>query len=137
MIRDEDWLASIFHDIWDSSFTDVQKKNNVFIRWKGKWKNKFGHIKLLKNKDTEICINSFFQDLRVPEFVVRLTIAHEIVHYLHGFQSPHPRLFNHPHKGGIVNKELKRRGYGDYLIKEKDWYKQCWLPLYKEISRKK
>ena len=26
-------------------------KNDIIIKFKGRWKNKFGHIKLLKNKN--------------------------------------------------------------------------------------
>ncbi len=128
-MRDEDWLATLFHKIWEEKFSDVKKRNNVLIRWKGKWKNKFGHIKRLKNKDTEIGINSFFKNEKIPEYIIELTIAHELVHYVHGFHSPYPKLFKHPHKGGIVNKELKIRGYGNLLKKEKIWFKEEWSKI--------
>ncbi|MEK6922326.1 MAG: SprT-like domain-containing protein [Nanoarchaeota archaeon] len=133
-MRDESWLASLLHEIWDEKFSHVKKKNNVVIRWKGKWKNKFGHIKMLKNGDSEIGINALFQDERVPEYVVRLTIAHEIIHYMHGFHSPHQKKFKHPHKGGIVNMELKKIGFGEELAKEKRWFKESWLNLYNELT---
>jgi len=125
-MRDDEWIATLFHKIWDERFPDIKKRNNVLIRWKGRWKNKFGHIKRLKNKDSEIAINSLFRDEKVPEFVIELTIAHEIVHYMHGFQSPHPKLFKHPHKGGVVDKELKLRGYSEEIRKERYWYKKVW-----------
>ncbi len=134
-MRDENWLAEFFHEIWDRKFSDVKKKNNLVIRWKSNWKNKFGHIRRLKNKDTEIGVNSHFKDERIPEYVIELTIAHEIVHYMHGFHSPHPKLFKHPHKGGIVNKELVLRGYSESLKKEKAWFKKDWQQLHKELNR--
>ncbi|MFH1591993.1 MAG: hypothetical protein ABIB47_01355 [Candidatus Woesearchaeota archaeon] len=133
-MRDEIWLAGLMHDVWDSGFSDVKKKNNVVVRWKGKWKNKFGHIRMLKNKDSEIGINTLFKDIRIPEFVIRLTIAHEIVHYMHGFHSPHPKQFRHPHKGGVVNNELKMRGYGEDIKNEKKWFKESWESVYRELS---
>ena len=96
--------------------------------------NKFGHIKLLKNKDTEIAINSLFKSSLVPEYIIDLTIAHELVHYSHGFHSPLPRLHKHPHKGGIVDKELLRRGFGHLLKQEKDFVRNEWLLIYKKLN---
>ncbi len=136
-MRDQEWLVNLFNSIWGKSFFDVEKKNGVLIRWKGRWKNKFGHIKRLKNGDTEIGINSLFKDELVPEYIIRLTVAHEIVHYFHGFQSPHPRMFQHPHKGGVVNKELRKRDFGMYITQERLWYKHEWLSLYKKLCVQK
>jgi hypothetical protein len=134
-MRDQAWLELRFNQIWQLFFPDVEKKN-VFIRWKGKWKNKFGHIKTTK-KGSEIAINTLFQDLRVPEEVIKVTIAHEIVHYLHGFHSHLPRQFSHPHKGNVVNKELIKRGFKHMLEFERQWYKKDWLPIYKEYHKPK
>ncbi len=125
-MRDEQWLASLMHDIWENKFPELKKRNNVVARWKGKWKNKFGHIKMLRNKDTEIAINAHFKDEMIPKEVIELTIAHEIVHYMHGFNSPHPKKFKYPHQGGIVEKELILRGYGNLIRFEKDWAKNEW-----------
>ena len=125
-MRDEEWLATLFHEMWEKRFPDVKKRNNVVVRWKGRWKNKFGHIRRLKNKDTEIAVNALLSDEKIPEYVIELTLAHELVHYMHGFHSPHPKLFKHPHKGGIVNNELKLRGYGNELKKERVWFKEEW-----------
>ena len=136
-MREEQWLATLMYEIWDSKFPDVKKKNNIVIRWKGHWKNKFGHIRTLKNKDTEIGINNLFKDPMVPEYVIHLTIAHEIIHYMHGFHSPYPRMFKHPHKGGIVNKELKKRGFLEDIKKEKFWTKTYWPKVYTELLNPK
>ena len=131
-MRDEEWLATLLHEVWDTKFPEVKKRNNVVTRWKGNWKNKFGHIRRLKNKDTEIAINTLFQDARVPKFIVELTLAHELVHYMQGFHSPYPKMFKHPHKGGVVNKELKLRGYSEEIRKEREWFKKEWITLYNE-----
>src|SRR3989344_7599874 len=135
-MRDEEWLATLFHEMWEKRFPDVKKRNNIVVRWKGRWKNKFGHIRLLKNKDTEIVINSLFKDERVSEYIIELTLAHELVHYMHGFHSPYPKLFKHPHQGGIVNRELRLRGYGPSLQKEKEWFKREWPAIYSQSSPK-
>jgi len=129
-MRDDYWLAERLNQIWMLLFPEVERKNNVVIRFKGKWKNKFGHIKKLKNNDTEIIINSMFKDMKVPEYIIDLTIAHELVHYMHGFNSPHEKMFKHPHKGNIVDKELVRRGFGHLLRKEKQFFKNEWINIF-------
>ncbi len=131
-MRDDDWLNQRFEQIWTLFFPDIEKRN-VHIRWKGRWKNKFGHITTTKNKTTEIAINKLFQNLQVPEDVIKLTIAHEIVHYSHGFHSHLPRKYKHPHKGGVVEKDLKKRGFDYMLKKEKEWQKGTWFKLYREL----
>src|SRR3989344_3263450 len=131
-MRDDYWLAERLNQIWMLLFPEVERKNNVVIRFKGKWKNKFGHIKKLKNNDTEIIINSMFKDMKVPEYIIDLTIAHELVHYMHGFNSPHEKMFKHPHKGNIVDKELVRRGFGHLLRKEKQFFKNEWINIFND-----
>jgi hypothetical protein len=135
MTRDNKWLKQKMEAIWSFLFQDVERKNNVVIRFKGKWKNKFGHIKILKNKDTEIAVNGLFKNEVVPEEIVDLTIAHEIVHYAHGFNSPHPKLFKYPHQGGIVRKELIKRGFGSSMKEEKKFIKK-WPEIYRSLIRK-
>ncbi|MEK6951925.1 MAG: SprT-like domain-containing protein [Nanoarchaeota archaeon] len=135
-MREEEWLATLFHEVWDSKFPDVKKRNNVLVRWKGRWKNKFGHIKRLKNKDTEIVVNSLFKDERVPKEVIELTIAHEIVHYMHGFNSPYEKRFKYPHQGGVVERELRKRGYNELVNLEKSWSKSEWPKILGERNNR-
>ena len=132
-MRNNDWLQNRMHHIWETLFPDLEKKNNIIIRFKGRWKNKFGHIKRLKNKDSEIVVNGYFQKEHIPEFIIDLTIAHEIIHYMHGFNSPLPRKYKHPHAGGIVTRELRNRGFGHMLIKEKEFIK-TWFKTYNRIK---
>ena len=132
-MRDDKWLRERMLEIWQLRFIDVPKLNKVNIKFKGKWKTKFGHIKL-KGKDTEIVINSLFKNEDVPQYIVDLTIAHELVHYSHGFHSPLERKFRYPHQGGIVNKELKRRGFKDALMFEKKVFRKEWPEMFKRIK---
>ena len=134
-MRDDNFLNEKLDQIWQSLFPDVERKNNVTIRFKGKWRNKFGHIKLLKNKDTEIVINGLFKDPRIPDYIIYLTIAHELVHYMHGFNSPLERKYKHPHKGGIVNRELKKRGLNYFIALEREFVKKEWSNLLKEYKK--
>ena len=97
-MRDNTWLAIRLDQIWKILFPEIEKKNNVVIRFKGSWKNKFGHIKRLKDGSSEIAINSLFSNLIVPEYMIDVTIALELVHYMHGFNSPHEKKYKHTHK---------------------------------------
>jgi len=136
-MRDDNFLRERLEYLWLNAFNDINKKNNVNIRFKGKWRNKFGHIRKLQNGDSEIVINGHFRDFKVPAYIIDLTIAHELVHYSHGFNSPLPRLHKHPHKGGIVNKDLKKRGFNEALKLERKWIKEEWREMIKETKVRK
>tara|TARA_Y100000310_G_C20549620_1_gene747361 strand:- start:435 stop:839 length:405 start_codon:yes stop_codon:yes gene_type:complete len=133
-MRDNIWLNNRLNQLWELLFPEVPKANTVIIKFKGKWKNKFGHIKQLKNKDSEIAINSLFKDPIVPDYIIDLTIAHELIHYMHGFNSPLPKQFKYPHQGNIVGKELKERGFHHLIKKEKEWVKKAWPNLYPKLK---
>lgn len=129
MKRDDIWLNEKLDRIWELLFPDVEKPNNVNVRFEGKSKSRFGCIKN-KKKDSIIEINSLFRDERVPEYIIDITLAHELVHYSHGFNSPLKRKYRFPHKGGIVDKELIKRGFGHSLRMEKIWVKKDWKKVF-------
>lgn len=134
-MRDDYWLKTRLDNIWELLFPEVPKENNVVVRFKGKWRNKFGHIKQLRNRDSEIVVNGYFKNEVVPEYIVDLTLAHELVHYMHGFNSPLPKQFKNPHAGGIVERELKNRGFGHLILQERKWVKEDWPRLLKEVYK--
>ena len=134
-MRDQNWLENRLKTIWQLLIPEVEKLNKVSISFRGKWKTKFGHIKKLKDGSTHITINSLFKDMIVPNHIIDTTIAHELIHYMHGFQSPYKQQFKHPHKGGIVDKELKRRGFGMLLLLEKQWVKGNWVKTIIPLKR--
>ncbi|MBI3495244.1 hypothetical protein HY065_01305, partial [Candidatus Berkelbacteria bacterium] len=78
------------------------------------------------NPRTYITITGYFRSPEVPEYVVDGVLAHELSHYAHGFYSPHARQFRHPHKHGVVDKELTRRGLGGIVKRQKRWLKMNW-----------
>jgi hypothetical protein len=129
-MRNNIWLERRMDVIWSKLMPEVERKNNVVILFKGRWKNKFAHIKKLRDGSTEIVVNSLFRFPDVPDFILDTTIAHELIHYMHGFQSPYPQQFRYPHMGGIVEKEMKKRGFDFLLSLEKDWIKNRWRNLY-------
>ena len=51
-MRDDLFLMQRLEQIWILLFNEIPKMNNVVIKFKGKSKNKFGHIKKI-GKDTD------------------------------------------------------------------------------------
>ncbi len=129
-MRSDIWLEERLTTIWQTLMPEIKKENIVRIRFKGNWKTKFGHIKRLKDGSTEIAVNNLFRNEQVPEFIIDTTIAHELIHYMHGFHSPLPKQFLYPHQGNIVNRELNKRGFSFLLKLEKDWIKNTWWTIF-------
>lgn len=134
-MRDNLWLERRLDTIWQVLMPDTPKKNKVSILFKGRWKNKFGHIKRKNDKSTEIAINAHFRNKEIPDFILDTTIAHELIHYMHGFHSPYKKQFKYPHQGGIVDKELKKRGFTFLLQLEKEWIKKNWKTIYENLKQ--
>ena len=134
--RDNEWLEETLAHIWYRHFDDVEQPNDVRIKFGQRAATRLGSIKwgrkAVKHHDGSvqrrsiITITSHFKDPDIPDDVVRGVIAHELVHYAHGFSSPRPQLYRHPHHGGVVDKELRARGFGDVLKFEKRWMKDHW-----------
>lgn len=117
--------------IWGKYFPDVPKSNKVIIQFGRKAHKRLGSIRRInieENKcfDTQILINGYFRDKKVPQFVIDATIAHELAHYTHGFSSPLPRLSPYPHRGGMVDKELDKRGLSYLVEQEMNWLDENW-----------
>jgi hypothetical protein len=128
--RDNTWLITRMNYLWTNYFPDVEQGNPVQIRFGRYSKYRLGSIKLSKRtRRSFITITSMFKEANIPAAVVDQTIAHELVHYAHGFSSFRPRLHRYPHAGGIVNKELKRRGMVDLVKAYKAWVKDYKLEL--------
>ena len=125
LARDNVWLLSRLDYVWSKHFTDVDQTNPLFIRFGRYSKYRLGSIRLNKHtKNSFIVITNMFQDQSIPQEVIDHTIAHELVHYAHGFSSIRPRLHKYPHAGGVVKKEMEERGMG-YLYKAyKNWVKE-------------
>ena len=147
MERNNEYLEDRLFSIWEEYFLDIPRKNLVLIKFGKYSKRQLGSIKwatkdtkinsILKKKKDEylnqddsrisvISITRYFQNLNIPEYVIDGTIAHELVHYVHGFHSPLEKKYNHPHKGGIVKKELIKRGLGDVYKQSEVWLKENW-----------
>ena len=147
--RTNEWLTERLYSIWEDYFADIPRKNYVIItfgrassRQLGsiKWATKKTRIKsIIRDKDvqeeiksqddkriTVITITRKFQNQNIPEYVVDATIAHELVHYTHGFSSPLKQAYKHPHQGGLIRKELQARGLGSTHKRAKRWIREHW-----------
>jgi len=145
--RDNAWLEKLMYEVWEDHFNDIPRKNLVLIKFGRRSKRQLGSIKwvrnstkvkmLLRQKGDEmkgqddrrvslITITSLYKNLKVPEYVVKETIAHEMTHYAHGFFSPLKKIFRHPHLGGLIRREMEERGLGELHRRSKKWLKTNW-----------
>lgn len=146
-MRDNSYLEERLYFLWENFFVDVPRKNVVLIKFGKssirqlgsiKWANQYSNIKALlreKKEDYEIAddkrisiitITKQFQNEEVPEYIIDATIAHELVHYTHGFHSPLERIVKHPHKGKVVEKELEKRGLISMYEQSQKWLRENW-----------
>ena len=145
--RTNEWLEKMMYDLWEGHFNDIPRKNYVLIKFGRRAKRQLGSIKWVRSNTkvkqllrervsnlseqddsriTVITITSLFRSFRVPVYVVESTVAHEMVHYAHGFFSPLKQMYNYPHQGGIIRRELEQRGLGEIHRKSKKWLKEKW-----------
>ena len=145
-MRDHQWLKNRLEIIWKNYFADVGLVNNVFVKFGRQCQTRLGSIKLSKprtflghfskeGRNSLITINGYFKDEFFPEYVVDAVLAHELTHYAHGFASPHAQKHRHPHKNGVVKKEMQDRGLEELLKKEKKWIKANWQPYLLKRSK--
>lgn len=147
-MRDNKWLEEKLEDLWENYYADVPRKNKVTIVFGKRAKRVLGSIKYYKKmresdheynmhedkKISQITMTRYFTDETIPDDVVVGTIAHEMVHYAHGFNSPLERRYAHPHKGGVIKKEMYKRGLGDLYESSEGWVKKNWVNYLKSIG---
>lgn len=123
--RDNAWLLSRLDQLWSSFFPDVTQENPVVIRFGRYSKYRLGSIKQHhRTSFSLITITGMFKDEKIPPEVVDHTIAHELVHYTHGFSSSKRRLHKYPHAGGVVRSEMIERGMRHLNDAYRKWVKQ-------------
>lgn len=127
-------LAFCLDHVWHTYFGDVPRANEVQIAYQYPWKTRLGLIRMTFDETMSfIGINALLQHPRVPEDVLIVTTAHELVHYAHGFGSPLPRHYTNPHAGSVVDRELERRGLGEYVYRSEAWIDKYWFPFYDSL----
>lgn len=134
--RSHAWLEAALLDTWDRHFEDVPMANVVRITYSGPSKTRLGWIALSESgRFTSIGINRLLRFPEVPEDVCIITIAHEVVHYSHGFGSPLQQRHADPHAGGVVERELEYRGLAGALARYHVWSTQEWPAHYARYAR--
>lgn len=121
-MRDNAWLENRLNKIWSKYFADVKRKNPIVVRFGRNALYRFGSIRLdLRTKSSYITINGNFQKETLPVQVIDHTLAHELVHYAQGFSSENLRLHQYPHRGGVIDKELRERGLNHLVLFYRNW----------------
>ena len=121
-MRDNSVLEKRLKFLWRNYFSEVKEKYPVSIKFGRNAKYRFGSIRYYYPKKTvQILINGRFRDDNHPQEIIDHTIAHEMVHYAQGFPTPGPRLHKYPHRGGVIDKELKDRHLIHLVIFYHSW----------------
>ena len=125
-MRDNLFIRNCFLELYRQHFADVPLPNKIVIGFGRYSRTRLGSIKLNAQKQSVIVLTGYFRSEEVPLAVLQATLAHEFVHYLHGFNSLHPRKISHPHRGNVVKDEMRRRGLLPILIEQQRWLRTQW-----------
>jgi hypothetical protein len=133
LMRTDKWLKSRLEYLQDTFYADSRKGFPIQIRFGVRARYRFGSIYSQQNT-CHILINRLFAMPEVPEYVVDATIVHELAHYVHGYGSGLRKLHANPHRGGIVDREMKKRGC--FVLEEQagKWREEHWLRIYEKYS---
>ncbi len=123
-MRDDKWLSRRLELLLLRHFSEVDI-SDIEIRFYGRARGRLGSIRKI-DKTSLIRVNGLLAEPVIPDFVIDEVIAHEAVHYVHGFGSSRERLYKYPHRGGIVERELESRGAGQIVRQSKKWLKSNW-----------
>jgi hypothetical protein len=136
LARNQVWLASTLDRLWEDHFWEVPRVCPVQIKFGTRWKSRLGLIRWEAERESSlILVNALFRDPAVPANVCEVTIAHEIVHYAHGFGSPLPRWIEDPHADYLIERELEARGLGRQLALADAWVERHWADFLDRFSR--
>ncbi len=129
IVRDNAWLAERVKLLREHHFADVPQGYPIVTRFASRAKYRLGCI-CARSGTAHITVNQLYSDEAVPVYVIDGTLAHELAHYAHGFGSGLPQVHRHAHRGGVVDKELEKRGLGDVNARAEEWRKANWDRLY-------
>lgn len=133
-MRTNSFLIDRLNSILESNFPDLEAGDNIKISFGRKAKTRLGSIKRLRRNSgaSLVTINGLFAEDFIPVKIIDATIAHELCHYVHGFSSPLPQLLKHPHRGGAIDREFKKRNLAELLSFQNKWLKEKWPGIIKE-----
>ncbi len=126
-MRSNAWLREQLENLLQEQFSDMPRPNHISIEFGRQARRRLGSIRMSRDKKrSHILINGHLRADEVPEQIICSVIAHELCHYAHGFCSPLPQKYKNPHSGGIIPRELKKRGLHLLFEYEKEWTKNHW-----------
>ncbi len=128
-LRDNAWLESRFQFLWTNYYADVRRGFPITVKFGRAARYRYGSICNV-GRECRITMNGLFAHPEVPEYVVDATLAHELAHYVHGYGSGLPKLHAHPHRGGVIDKEMQKRGC--FYLEEQAavWRREHWQSFY-------
>jgi hypothetical protein len=129
LLRDAAWLQSRLEELWNTYYSDAPTAYPIAIHFGPRARYRYGSIYSI-GKQCHILINRLFAYPEVPEHVIDATICHELAHYVHGYGSGLRKRYANPHRGGVVDKEMKARGCWHLEETASIWRKDCWKGLY-------
>lgn len=128
-IRDNRWLDSRLQALWETYYSDVARVYPIQSSFGPRARYRYGSIYSV-GRQCHILINRLFANPEVPEFVVDATLVHELAHYVHGYGSGRPKIYPHPHRGAVVEKELAKRGCSFLEDQASAWRRDHWQGFY-------
>jgi hypothetical protein len=128
-LRDNSWLESRLRNLWQSYYSDAPIGFPIEIKFGRSARYRYGSICNVGSQ-CRILINRLFSHEEVPEYVVDATIVHELAHYVHGYGSGLAKLHSHPHRGGVIDKELRERGCFFIEMEAAAWRRDMWPEFY-------
>lgn len=128
-MRDNAWLQSRLHYLWDHYYGDAPVGYPITAVFGRAARYRYGSI-FNQGKQCRILINGLFAHPDVPEFVVDATLVHELAHYVHGYGSGLAKLHSHPHRGGVIDKEMEQRGCLHLEDQAFAWRRSYWQAFY-------
>ena len=127
MTRNQRWLERLLETISTEHFQDVKWHTPLLIRFGRRARNRLGSLSYdANNHQAVIRLTRLFEDVEVPETVIRATIIHELCHYAHGFSLPGRPKYRHPHANGVIRQEFAERGLETLYVAQKRWLKAHW-----------
>jgi hypothetical protein len=132
--RDNEWLQRRVESLQETYYADMRVGYPIVARFGTRARYRYGCI-YSRDQTCHILLNRLFAHPDVPDYVLDATLVHELAHYAHGWGSGQPKLYTHPHRGGVVEAEMKKRGC--YALEEQAgvWRKSCWQSFYVEQSQ--
>ena len=128
-LRDDVWLESRLMYLWNTYYSEGPAGYPIRVNFGRPARYRFGSI-FNQGRKCRILINGVFAHPEVPEYVVDATLAHELAHYVHGYASGLPKLHSNPHRGGVIDKEMQKRGC--FYLEEQagPWRRENWHRFY-------